>query len=78
MEEVAESNRNEVEVAKAQAWWTAMLGRVKQIPSFDQWMNPTPAGRALDEEEAATRQAEHDDFAARIRAIGQEEMTDGD
>ena len=55
-----------------------MLGRVKQIPSFDHWINPTPAGRALDEEEAATRQAEHDDFAARIRAIGQEDMTDGD
>ena len=69
MREHFATREEDIELVKAQSYWTAVLSRAKDIPSFDRWMNKAKPGRSLEGDEADQRQAEHDDFAARVAVI---------
>tara|TARA_R110000772_G_scaffold203982_4_gene314138 strand:+ start:2435 stop:2668 length:234 start_codon:yes stop_codon:yes gene_type:complete len=63
MREHFATREEDIELAKAQSYWTAVLSRAKDIPSFDRWMSKAKPGRALEGEEAEERQAAHEAFA---------------
>ena len=78
MTELAEEKESEVQLARAQAYWTAVLSRAKDIPTFDKWMSKPKKARALHGEEAELRQAEYDDFASRLsEAMKEGTQSDG-
>ena len=76
MTEFMEARQTEVELAKAQAYWTAVLSRAKEIPTFERWMHKPKKARALHGEEAEMRQSEHDDFARRLEEAMKEGAQD--
>ena len=67
----------DIELAKAQSYWTAVLSRAKEIPSFDRWMNKAKPGRAIEGEEADQRQEEHEAFAERMTTMTEGAEQDG-
>tara|TARA_Y100001970_G_scaffold143790_1_gene176692 strand:- start:1610 stop:1843 length:234 start_codon:yes stop_codon:yes gene_type:complete len=77
MREYIALREEDIELSKAQAYWTALLSRAKDIPSFDRWMNKAKPGRALEGEEAEQRQAEHDAFAAKVATMMEGAEDDG-
>lgn len=77
MREYTVLREEDIELSKAQAYWTALLSRAKDIPSFDRWMSKAKPARALEGEEAERRQAEHDAFAERVASIMEGAEDDG-
>ncbi len=77
MREHFATREEDIELVKAQSYWTAVLSRAKDIPSFDRWMNKSKPGRVLEGEEADQRQADHDAFAERIAVMQEGADDDG-
>ena len=63
------TQRGEVELAKASAYWTAALSRTKKLPNFDSWMNPPKPARALTGEEAELRERQHQEDVATLMEL---------
>ena len=65
----AEVARDQIELAKAQAYWSAMLGRAKDPPTFERWMRGESKPRALTGEEAERRKREHEEIVAEFEKV---------
>lgn len=66
MREHGAQREHEIELAKAQAYWTAALSRARDLPHFATWLGNVKPGRELAGEEAERREQEHREFATRV------------
>lgn len=70
------AEKSKVELARATAYWTAVLGRVKDMPSFDRWMSPPKPAKALVGDEAEEKRRDFEEIVAlhdRMRRAKEEE-----
>ena len=67
---------NALELAKASAYWVAMLSRAKNMPTYENWMHPPKPMRELDADEAEQRKREFEAFKALVET-SMEQKQDG-
>jgi len=75
----ADLRRDEVQLVRAAAYWSAALSRAKNPPTFKAWMNPEgDEPRILEAEEAERRAREHAEDVAAFERLRAEAETEGE